>query len=102
LTFKVAVADQGEIFNVIIQATHKRTKLGKIPLSKCCKMGINFQFTRALGGRILCMESLCSGNPLQKFLYDAELFLTLFGHPFKAPGEGIQRSNLKMNNKFNR
>ena len=48
------------------------------PLSKCCKMTMYFQFNKDIGGRIICMESLCSLNPLDTFMLDMDLIQTLF------------------------
>ena len=60
LNFKVAYDENKRVFNVIL--------LGKnCPLSKCCKMTVCFQFDREIGGKVLCMETLCPYNPLDQF-----------------------------------
>jgi hypothetical protein len=56
----VAYDSSKQVFNVIL--------LGKnCPLSKCCKMTVCFQFDREIGGKVLCMETLCPYNPLDQF-----------------------------------
>jgi len=57
LTFRVAFDPVKQVFNVVV--------LGKnCPLSKCCKMTVCFQFDREIGGKVICMETLCHYNPL--------------------------------------
>jgi hypothetical protein len=70
--FKAAFEATTEAYNVVL--------LGKdCPLSKCCKMTIYFQFTREVGGRAICMESLCALNPLDHFQVDPEIKELLYG-----------------------
>jgi len=53
--------------------------LGKdCPLSKCCKMTVYFQFTKDIGGKVICMENLCALNPLDHFFIELDLVKTLF------------------------
>lgn len=53
--------------------------LGKdCPLSKCCKMTVYFQFTKDIGGKVICMENLCALNPLDHFNIELDLVKTLF------------------------
>jgi len=60
LNFKIAYDSHKRVFNVIL--------LGKnCPLSKCCKMTVCFQFDREIGGKVICMETLCPYNPLDQF-----------------------------------
>lgn len=69
--FRAAFDAMAQVFNVVL--------LGKdCPLSKCCKMTIYFQFTKDIGGRVICMESLCALNPLDHFHISTELSCTLF------------------------
>jgi len=72
LTFRIAYDHLKQVFNVIL--------LGKnCPLSKCCKMTVCFQFDREIGGKVLCMETLCPYNPIdQFFLPSMELIEELF------------------------
>jgi hypothetical protein len=60
LNFRVAYDSVKRVFNVLL--------LGKnCPLSKCCKMTVCFQFDREIGGKVICMETLCPYNPLDQF-----------------------------------
>ena len=43
------------------------------PLSRCCKMTVCFQFSRDIGGKVICLESLCAYNPLHYFFIDMDL-----------------------------
>ena len=57
VNFKIAFDTTKQVFNVIL--------LGKnCPLSKCCKMTVNFQFDKEIGGKVICMETLCPYNPM--------------------------------------
>lgn len=61
------------------QNTYNTFLIGKnSPLSKCCKMVLNFQFTKDIGGRVICLEGLCTNNPLEYFYFDIDLFQKLF------------------------
>lgn len=69
--YKIAYDANKEIFNVVL--------LGKdCPLSKCCKMTVYFQFTKDIGGKVICMENLCALNPLDHFFIELDLVKTLF------------------------
>lgn len=69
--YKIAYDSNKEIFNVVL--------LGKdCPLSKCCKMTVYFQFTKEIGGKVICMENLCALNPLDHFFIELDLVKTLF------------------------
>lgn len=83
---KVAVQEGGDVFNVVL-VNNSRKLLSQTPLSRCCKMGVSFQFSRAIGGRIVCMEALCSRNPCHNFFFDHGLYQTLFPEPlgYSAP-----------------
>ena len=60
MQYKVAFDADRDMFSVVL--------LGKeCPLSRCCKMAVCFQFTKDIGGKVICMESLCALNPLQHF-----------------------------------
>jgi len=69
--YKIAYDAEKEVFNVVL--------LGKdCPLSKCCKMTVYFQFTKDIGGKVICMENLCALNPLDHFFIELDLVKTLF------------------------
>jgi len=69
--YKIAFDQIKEVFNVVL--------LGKdCPLSKCCKMTVYFQFSKDIGGKVICMENLCALNPLDHFNIDFEVVKTLF------------------------
>ena len=72
LTFRIAFDKVKQVFNVIL--------LGKnCPLSKCCKMTVCFQFDREIGGKVICMETLCPYNPMdQFFMPNMEMIEELF------------------------
>lgn len=57
MVWKVVFNTDKEVFNAVPTGS-------KAPLSKCCKMSLCFQFTRYLGGKVLCLESLCARNPI--------------------------------------
>lgn len=66
-----------DVFSVVL--------LGKeCPLSRCCKMAVCFQFTKDIGGKVICMESLCALNPLQHFFIGLDLVQTLF---YESPAD---------------
>ena len=48
------------------------------PLSKCCKMPVCFQFSKDIGGKVICLESLCALNPLDHFFIDPDLIKVLY------------------------
>lgn len=77
--YKIAYDAYKEIFNVVL--------LGKdCPLSKCCKMTVYFQFTKDIGGKVICMENLCALNPLDHFFIELDLVKTLFyDYPLGQP-----------------
>jgi len=69
--YKIAFDQMKEVFNVVL--------LGKdCPLSKCCKMTVYFQFTKDIGGKVICMENLCALNPLDHFNIELDVVKTLF------------------------
>ena len=71
VSYKIAFDQIKEVYNVVL--------LGKdCPLSKCCKMTVYFQFTRDIGGKVVCMENLCALNPLDHFFIDVDLVQVLF------------------------
>ena len=41
-------------------------------------MTVYFQFSKDIGGKVVCMESLCALNPLDHFFIDQDLVHTLF------------------------
>ena len=41
-------------------------------------MTVYFQFTRDIGGKVVCMENLCALNPLDHFFVDVDLVQCLF------------------------
>jgi len=82
------VQEGGEVFNVVL-VNNSRKHLSQTPLSNCCKMGVNFQFSRAIGGRIICMEALCSRNPCHNFFFDHGLYMILFPHYESFGGTSI-------------
>lgn len=51
---------------------------GEAPLSKCCKMCINFQISKDLGGRVVCMEGLCARNPMETFFPEQDILQRLW------------------------
>ena len=71
MNFKIAYNSDKDVYNVVL--------LGKdCPLSKCCKMTVYFEFSKDIGGKVICMENLCALNPLDHFFIDVELIKTLF------------------------
>jgi hypothetical protein len=78
-------------------------------------MPLIFQFSKNLGGRIICTESLCPNNPIYSFLYDEQLYLTMF-HPeatieppinedlvdMKPLNNSIRKPIKKLNEKFDK
>ena len=51
---------QGNTYNTVL--------LGKdAPLSKCCMRSVNIQFNDQIGGKVVCLDSLCASNPLDTF-----------------------------------
>lgn len=66
--------------------------LGKdCPLSKCCKMTVYFQFTKDIGGKVICMENLCALNPLDHFFIELDLVRTLFyEYPLGKQQESVE------------
>ena len=75
--YRIAYDQIKEAFNVVL--------LGKdCPLSKCCKMTVYFQFTKDIGGKVICMENLCALNPLDHFSIEADVVKCLFyDHPLE-------------------
>jgi len=53
IVWKVVSDPAKEIFSAVPTG-------GSAPLSKCCKMSLCFQFTRQLGGKVVCLDSLCA------------------------------------------
>lgn len=41
-------------------------------------MTLYFQFTKDIGGKVVCMENLCALNPLNHFFIDLDLIQVLF------------------------
>ena len=41
-------------------------------------MTVYFQFTKDIGGKVICMENLCALNPLDHFFIELDLVKTLF------------------------
>ena len=87
LTFRIAYDAVKKVFNVIL--------LGKnCPLSKCCKMTVCFQFDREIGGKVICMETLCPYNPLDQFFMPSiEMIEDLFRDSEMPPGEFTEHSS---------
>ena len=53
--------------------------LGKeAPLSKCCMRSVNIRFNEQMGGKVVCLESLCASNPLDTFEVPAKTQAALF------------------------
>jgi len=50
-------------------------------------MVLNFQFTKDIGGRVICLEGLCTGNPLEYFYFDIVLFQKLFDTGVKTSAD---------------
>jgi hypothetical protein len=98
MQFRIGVDEHGDSFNCIAVSTSKKTEFGNVPLSSCCKMCLNFQFSRSLGGRIVCMESLCSKNPVHAFFYDHSLFQLLFPPRPASTGKTPDTSQSKKSN----
>lgn len=86
LTFRIAFDSVKKVFNVIL--------LGKnCPLSKCCKMTVCFQFDREIGGKVICMETLCPYNPLDQFFMPSiEMIEDLFRDSDMPAGDFSERS----------
>ena len=42
-----------------------------------------FQFTRDLGGKVLCLDSLCAKNPIETFFLSFNLLTVLFNPQIK-------------------
>eukprot|EP00347_Sterkiella_histriomuscorum_P013435 403364716 len=95
VTFKVAFDQIKQVFNVIL--------LGKnCPLSKCCKMTVNFQFDKQIfGGKVICMETLCPYNPIDQFFMEVDLIEQLYqGFGVQTTTHGLQNAIISgsMNN----
>jgi hypothetical protein len=71
-----------DVFNVVLSGKD-------CPLSKCCKMTVYFQFTKDIGGKVICMENLCALNPLDHFFIELDLVKTLF-YDFSNTGQNSQ------------
>ena len=62
---------QGSMYNTVL--------LGKeAPLSKCCMRSVNIQFNEQIGGKVVCLDSLCANNPLDTFEFSATMQAKLF------------------------
>ena len=49
-------------------------------------MTVYFQFTKDIGGKVICMENLCALNPLDHFFIELDLVKTLFyDYPLGQP-----------------
>lgn len=84
ISYKAAYDRSADVFNMIL--------LGKdCPLSKCCKMTMYFQFTKNIGGRVICMESLCALNPLDHFFINQETTTALY---YGQTPDGSQVGNM--------
>lgn len=71
IQLKIAFREADMVYNVVL--------LGRdCPLSKCCKMTLHFQFTKDIGGKVICMEGLCALNPLDHFFVDMDVVKCLF------------------------
>jgi hypothetical protein len=71
IVWKVVYKPDAEVFNAVPTGSNA-------PLSKCCKMSLCFQFTRHLGGKVICLESLCARNPIDAFVLPETLTHLLF------------------------
>ena len=68
---KVAYDKDNEVFNAMVMGMN-------CPLSKCCKMTVYFQFDRAIGFKVFCMESLCPYNPITHLILPSDFKQQLF------------------------
>jgi hypothetical protein len=87
--YKIAYQREKDVFNVVL--------VGKeCPLSKCCKMTCYFQFSRDIGGKVICMENLCALNPLQHFFVDMNLVNNLFyDYSLEEPQKSFKDYNFR-------
>ena len=76
IQWKVVYDSKTERFNAVPTGVDS-------PLSKCCKMSMCFTFTKDLGGKVLCLDSLCAKNPIETFFVSFNLLTTLFDPQIK-------------------
>lgn len=57
-------------------------------------MTVYFQFTKDIGGKLICMETLCALNPIDNFFISPEIVKELFADTSYQPTQATEESTL--------